>query len=141
MVAVTGLAATVDRCLTVVIVALGAGPRVTRLAHRVALLQGADAEGSRYHGTVRILGISKAMTASGKIIRDGGAAIYENGQITAVTEAGITGRKHAGGYEAALRYLSEKLDIDVDKDFDYIAVSTCCESEELAGSGHSPGGP
>ena len=90
----------------------------------------------RYHGAVRILGISKAITVAGKTIRDGGAAIYDSGQIIALTEAGITGRKHAGGYQAALAHLSGMLGLDVEKDFDFVAVSTCCEPESLARFGH-----
>jgi carbamoyltransferase len=89
---------------------------------------------------MRILGITKAETCFGKRIRDGGAAIYDNGKLTVLSEAGITGRKHAGGYDVALEYLSAKMSLDAERDFDHIAVSTCCEPLEEAGIGHALAG-
>lgn len=81
---------------------------------------------------MRILGINKGATSSGKSLRDGGAAIYDNGRVTVLSEARIVGVKYAGGYQAALEYLASRMQIDVARDFDYIAVSTCCEPESAA---------
>src|SRR5437868_3861380 len=85
---------------------------------------------------MRILGINKGTTLTGKNLRFGGAAIYDNGGIQALGEERPTGRKHAGGYEASLAALLAPKGLRADTDFDHIAVSTCCESVSAALRGH-----
>jgi carbamoyltransferase len=85
---------------------------------------------------VRILGINKGCTLSGKQLKFGGAAIYDDGRMVAVGEERVTGRKYAGGYEAALSELLRTGGWDLAKDFDHIAVSSCCESRAASLRGH-----
>lgn len=84
---------------------------------------------------MKMLGVNKGWTCSSKILRNGGAAIYDDGRLTAISEERITGQKYAPGYTNALETLldSEKLRTS---DFDMIGVSTCCETQELALVGH-----
>lgn len=88
---------------------------------------------------MRILGVNKGWTCSSKMLRNGAAAIYEDGKLTAVSEERVTGHKYAPGYANALETLldSEQLTIS---DFDMVGVSTCCESRELALVGHDLAG-
>jgi carbamoyltransferase len=84
---------------------------------------------------MRIVGINKARTVSGKSLRHGGAALYSDGKIYAVAEERVSGNKYAGGYEQALQQLLVSTQIDLD-DVDQINVSTCCEQESMALCGH-----
>src|SRR5579871_3331918 len=84
---------------------------------------------------MRLLGINKGLTCCGKMLRNGGAAAYLDGRVVAISEERVTGRKYAPGYSQALSKLlkTERLRLD---DFDSIAVSTCCETQQLGLRGH-----
>lgn len=84
---------------------------------------------------MRILGISKGETVSGKALRHGSAASYVDGELCALAEERVTGEKYAGGYETSLAALLSYQSLSVD-DFDIIGVSTCCEPEVNALLGH-----
>ena len=91
-----------------------------------------------------VLGINKGKTLSGKDIRLGGAAIAMDGEVKfSIAEERVTRQKWAGGYNAALQVALEHgpsilgLSSLAIKDFDFIAVSTCCENEADAQKGHA----
>jgi carbamoyltransferase len=84
---------------------------------------------------MKILGLNKGVTATGKQLRHGGAAIYADGRVIALSEERISGVKYRGGYEAALRELLHSEDLQL-ADFDEICISTCCEQEGLAKAAH-----
>ena len=85
---------------------------------------------------MRILGINKGCTLAGKQLRFGGAAVYDSGDILAIGEERVTGRKYAGGFEAGHSSLLKLGGWDIDRDFDHIAVSSCCESRSASLRGH-----
>lgn len=85
---------------------------------------------------MRILGINKGTTLTGKNLRFGSSAIYNNGSVIALGEERISGVKHAGGYNASLQALLDATGLKIDRDFDHIAISTCCESRTAALYGH-----
>jgi carbamoyltransferase len=85
---------------------------------------------------MRILGVNKGSTLTGKKLRFGGAAIYDDGELIAIGEERVTGVKYAGGYSAALSELHKLTGWDPERDFDYIAISSCCESQRASLSGH-----
>jgi carbamoyltransferase len=80
---------------------------------------------------MRLIGVNKGWTCSSKMLRNGGAAIYDDGQLAAVSEERITGQKYAPGYTNALEALLNEKRLRI-SDFDMIGVSTCCETQELA---------
>jgi carbamoyltransferase len=91
---------------------------------------------------VFVLGLNKGMTLLGKQLRYGGAALVQDGSIcTAALEERISRHKWAPGfdqsYHSCLRHTrgrhGKSLDIS---DVDIIAISTCCETETEALSGH-----
>ncbi|HEX6074183.1 MAG TPA: carbamoyltransferase C-terminal domain-containing protein [Micromonosporaceae bacterium] len=88
---------------------------------------------------MRVLGISKGSTLSGKTLRHGSAAAYIDGEICALAEERASGEKYAGGYERSLAALLSYRGVDID-DFDVIGVSTCCEPEQNALLGHELAG-
>lgn len=90
-----------------------------------------------------ILGVNKGKTLRGKLLRLGGAAVALDGRIAfAIAEERVTGRKWAEGYDAALKQaLRQSWNTLIGKqggkdrhirlrDFDVVAASTCCESEQ-----------
>ncbi len=85
---------------------------------------------------MRVLGVNKGVTLSGKALRNGGAAIYDDGKLVALAEERSTGTKYAGGYDTALHRLLDSTGLDLDVDFDQLVVSTCCESIDSAMLGH-----
>lgn len=84
---------------------------------------------------MRLLGVNKGRTCTGKMLRNGGVAAYLDGHIVAISEERVTGRKYAAGYSCALSTLLQTQGLSVD-DFDTIGVSTCCEPQHLAHRGH-----
>jgi carbamoyltransferase len=80
---------------------------------------------------MKLIGVNKGWTCSSKMLRNGGAAIYDDGQLAAVSEERITGQKYAPGYTNALEALLNEKRLRI-SDFDMIGVSTCCETQELA---------
>lgn len=86
---------------------------------------------------MRILGINKGSTLRGKALKDGGAALYAAAQFTAIGEERVTGFKHKGGFDKAVRYLLPDSPFPYSDDFDVVAVSTCCEARETAMLGHA----
>jgi carbamoyltransferase len=82
---------------------------------------------------MRILGVNKGFTRHGKALKDGGAALYTDGQLVAIAEERVTGVKHQGGFENAVNHLKGAgwLEPDV------IAISTCCEPSDGALVGHA----
>ncbi|HUY52527.1 MAG TPA: carbamoyltransferase C-terminal domain-containing protein [Streptosporangiaceae bacterium] len=84
---------------------------------------------------MRYLGVNKGWTCGAKMLRNGGAAAYLDGDIIAISEERVTGQKYAPGYSHALGSLldSQKLTLD---EFDEIGISTCCEAQALAVRDH-----
>src|SRR5882757_8181506 len=85
---------------------------------------------------MRILGISKGCTLGGKLLSNGGAAVYVDGKVVALSEDRASGRKYAEGYDQSLDRLLTHTGIDLENDFDVVSVSTCCERESDALLGH-----
>lgn len=85
---------------------------------------------------MKILGISKPCTLSGQRIRNGGSAAYLDGKILALGEDKAQGKKYASGYAHSLPILLHHTGLDLERDIDVIAVSTCCEPESAAMKGH-----
>jgi carbamoyltransferase len=85
---------------------------------------------------MKVLGINKGATCAGKRLRDGAVAAYIDGDLIAIPEARVTGRKYAAGYGAALEVLLGATKLTPD-DFDLIGVSTCCEPKDFALRGHA----
>jgi carbamoyltransferase len=81
---------------------------------------------------MRVLGINKGRTLSGKRLRFGGAAIYDDGEYMALGEERASRIKYAGGYVSSLRTVLAATGKRIEADFDYIAVSTCCEAKSAA---------
>lgn len=84
---------------------------------------------------MRLLGVNKGWTCSSKILRNGGAGIYDDGHLTALSEERISGKKYAPGYEHALRALLSSKSLSL-SDFDMIGISTCCETQQFSLVGH-----
>ncbi|MFI7383962.1 carbamoyltransferase C-terminal domain-containing protein [Streptomyces sp. NPDC049813] len=85
---------------------------------------------------MKVLGVSKQQTLGGQRIRNGGSALYVDGEIFALSEDKAQGRKYACGYEESLSALLRHTGLDLDRDIDIVAVSTCCEPETAALKGH-----
>jgi carbamoyltransferase len=88
---------------------------------------------------VKYLGINKGWTCSGKMLRNGGAAAYLDGNLVAIAEERVTGQKYAPGYSEALSALLMHQNLSL-RDFDAIGVSTCCEPQSLALVSHELAG-
>ncbi|MDA0632034.1 ASCH domain-containing protein [Nonomuraea sp. MCN248] len=84
---------------------------------------------------MKIIGVNKGSTLSGKALRLGGTAVFDDGSLVALGEERASGKKYAGGYSASLTALVEQGCVDLDA-VDHIAVSTCCESRSAALTGH-----
>ncbi len=84
---------------------------------------------------MRILGLTRLSPIRERAFATAGLLFYDDGATWAISEARVTGVKFAGGYSRALEYLLPELGLDLD-DFDRIAVSTCCEPEAAALTGH-----
>lgn len=74
-----------------------------------------------------ILGVNIGQTSSGKLLRDGGAAVLCGNNVCHIfLEERVSRIKRAGGYDLALKTL---LGIGYNLDqFDTVAISSCCES-------------
>lgn len=88
---------------------------------------------------MRILGINKGSTTSGKLLRDGGSAALIDDSLIAVSEARPTGIKYARGYSSSLDAILASRNLDVEQ-FDAIGVSTCCETLDDGLLGHELSG-
>ena len=84
---------------------------------------------------MKLLGVNKGWTCGAKILRNGGAASYDEGELTAISEERVSGKKYAPGYADALKALLQSTRLSL-SDFDMIGVSTCCEPQEMALVGH-----
>lgn len=84
---------------------------------------------------MNVLGLNKGSTLHGKSLRHGGAAALVDGNIFAISEERIVGRKYEGGYTNALARVLEVTGLRVDE-FDRIGISSCCELETMSGRGH-----
>ncbi len=85
---------------------------------------------------MRVLGANKGKTYFGKVLRDGGVAIIEDGKlIVAIPEERTSREKAAGGFVYSLSAVLNSLHITMN-DFDLVVLSTCCESEDRARLGH-----
>lgn len=77
---------------------------------------------------MRILGLNKGVSCSGKALADGAIAYVEDGVLKAlIMEERITGILRKGGYDEAFSLLKRKYHIDVN-DIDHIGISTCTEA-------------
>jgi len=86
---------------------------------------------------VRILGANKGVSCGGKTLRDGGLALLVDGQIElALQEERLTRNLRAGGFEQCLDFVRHSLRLDLLKQIDVVAMSTCCEPRAAAVRGH-----
>lgn len=82
---------------------------------------------------IRVLGVLKGQTVSGKRIRNGNSALasFEDGvlRLSALGEERVAREKGAPGFERSMRELlsAEQLSLS---DVDTVAISSCCESRE-----------
>lgn len=85
---------------------------------------------------MRILGANKGETGFGKPLADGGVAVIEDDELRiAIAEERLSRQKWAGGFASSLVVVLKELNVTVDG-FDLVVLSTCCESEKAAASGH-----
>jgi len=76
---------------------------------------------------MRILGLNKGVSCSGKSLADGAIAYIEDGVLKAlIMEERVTRELRKGGFERAFDELKKKFNIDTN-DIDHIGVSTCTE--------------
>jgi carbamoyltransferase len=85
---------------------------------------------------VRILGVTKGRTCSGKLLRQGASVLMHGGRVVAgLAEERATRQKQAGGFDSSLERILEGTGTHLDQ-IDTIAISTCCETEAAALDGH-----
>lgn len=88
---------------------------------------------------MRIIGINKGKTCFGKPLHDGGMAIIEDGKLTfAISEERLSRHKHDEGFTSCLNFILG--DQKTIPDSDLVVVSTCCESQDKATTGHQLSG-
>jgi carbamoyltransferase len=74
-----------------------------------------------------IAGVNVGESRNGMALKDGGACILADGNLlTAIAEERVTKRKHAGGYDHALRYCLNALRLNL-SDLDMLVVSNCAD--------------
>lgn len=73
------------------------------------------------------LGINLPANYSGKVLKDGGACLVEDGRIlVAVSEERLTRKKHTGGYKNAVAYCLDSVGTSV-KNVDHIVATSCID--------------
>lgn len=76
---------------------------------------------------MQVLGINLGATRHGKLLKDGGACIIQDGKIlVAVAEERACRKKHAGGFTKSLEYCLNATGLKLE-DFQAVVVSSCCE--------------
>ena len=86
----------------------------------------------RYHRpSILSIGVNVGKTSYGKLLKDGGTTIIENGNVLiSLAEERITRKKHDGGFENSLSLSLDRLNINI-SDIDILVTSSCVDFRDI----------